>query len=83
MLQLAVSSGFPLNVDASDMLSLIFKVLLLAVSLLYILFAILVMREISLMRRAVTVPNTSVVTLISLVHLILAVLLFLFFLLVL
>ncbi len=83
MLQLVVTPSFVFDIGAAEVLELIFKVLLIAVSVLYILFAILILREISLMRRAVAVPNTGVVLLIGFVHLVLAILLFLFFLLIL
>lgn len=67
--------------DATAFILGIFKWLLVAVGVLYMFVAIIISRDISLMRATVTTTHTGILRLISYIHLLLSGLLLLYFLL--
>ena len=65
--------------DAVGYVLALFKWLLVAVSVLYVLVAVIISRQIGLMRATVTTPHTKRLALISLIHLACAVVLLVYF----
>lgn len=70
-------------VDAQNIILLLVKLLLIVGSLLYLIFAFVVVRQVQVMRSTVLTPLSNVVQILGLVHLLFAVGVLLFFILVL
>lgn len=84
LFQLIVNPNAPFTqVDATAFILALFKWLLVAVGVLYVLVAVIIVRHIGLMRATVSTPHTSILRLIGFVHLVLSGVLLLYFVLVL
>lgn len=80
LFQLMVSPDSPFTqVDATNFVLEIFKWLLVMVSLLYVFVAVIISRQIGLMRETVTTLHTVRLRLISFIHLALSIVLLLYF----
>ena len=80
LFQLMLQPDFLTNgTSAVGLLLELFKWLLVILSGIYVLVAVIITRQIGLMRATVSTPHTARIKLISLVHLLLSVLLLLYF----
>lgn len=80
LFQLMVNPGGTFTqADATGLVLELFKWLLVIISVLYLFVAVIISRQIGLMRSTVTTPHTTRLQLISYIHLILSVVLLLYF----
>lgn len=80
MFQFMLDPGTPFTqADATGLVLGLFKWLLVIVSILYVFVAVIISRQIGLMRATVTTPHTKRLQLISYIHLILSLVLLLYF----